>query len=246
MPKFELVEAVLDYISHNGKVYFFSGDEYVRYDVKKDKVDSGYPKRTRDHWHGVPFNRIDAALDYRSHNGKVYFFSGDEYVRYDVKKGKVDSGYPKRTVECWYGMPGYQGIYLSEDQVIKIIRKRLAGKLKSNCNIILGDARYFCPSLSYAQKIINDTSVDQHKWIEERFDCDDFAFLLKAGFVKDAYNGGKRRAAHCFGIVWGSLPGPHAINWMINDDMKLRFVEPQNDQIFFPRTTDKDIYFMMS
>jgi hypothetical protein len=139
-----------------------------------------------------------------------------------------------------------QGIYLSSDDVEKIIEKQLAGKLKSGYKIYLGDARYFCPTLSDAQKIINYTSVNERKWIKQRFDCDDFAFLLKAEFVKDAYREGKRRAAHCFGVVWGYLPGHHAINWMINGDMKLRFVEPQNDKIFFPRTTDKDIYFMIS
>jgi hypothetical protein len=41
------------------------------------------------------------------------------------------------------------------------------------------------------------------------------------------------------------LPGHHAINWMINSDMKLRFIEPQNDRIFMPRRTDRDIYFML-
>jgi hypothetical protein len=41
------------------------------------------------------------------------------------------------------------------------------------------------------------------------------------------------------------LPGPHAINWMVNDDKKLRFIEPQSDEIFFPRKTDKEIYFMI-
>jgi hypothetical protein len=139
-----------------------------------------------------------------------------------------------------------QGIYLSRNEVEKIIEKHLAGKLKSGYKINLGDARYFCPTLSDAQKIVNYTSVNERIFITRRFDCDDFAFLLKAEFVKDAYREGKRRAAHCFGIVWSYLPVHHAMNWMINDDMKLRFVEPQNDQIFFPRTTDKDIYFMMS
>jgi hypothetical protein len=41
------------------------------------------------------------------------------------------------------------------------------------------------------------------------------------------------------------LPKPHAINWMVNADRKLRFVEPQDDKIFPPRENDKDIWFML-
>ena len=39
------------------------------------------------------------------------------------------------------------------------------------------------------------------------------------------------------------------MNWMINDDMKLRFVEPQakltKDFYFLPRPADKEIHFML-
>jgi hypothetical protein len=32
---------------------------------------------------------------------------------------------------------------------------------------------------------------------------------------------------------------------MINSDLKLRFIEPQNDRVFAPRATDRNIYFML-
>jgi len=69
--------------------------------------------------------------------------------------------------------------------------------------------------------------------------------MLKNYFAEAAYKNGRRRAAHCCGVVWGSLPTPHAINGMVNSDLKLRFVEPQTDRIFLPRRTDKEIYFML-
>ena len=229
----------------NRKAYFFSGDQYIRYNPSTDRVDSGYPKKIKDYWHGVPFKKIDAALWYGKNN-KAYFFSGDQYVRYNPTNDKVDPGYPKKSAEYWYGLPNRYGIYLLSKHVEKIIKQQLKNHLQSNCSIYLADKKYFCPKLRDVKTIINTTNVDQRIWIQERFDCDDFAFLLKAEFVKDAYRQGDRRAAHCFGIVWGSLPGLHAINWVINNDLKLRFVEPQNDSVYFPKETDKNIFFMLT
>jgi hypothetical protein len=37
----------------------------------------------------------------------------------------------------------------------------------------------------------------------------------------------------------------HAMNWIIDDKKKLWFIEPQSDEIFSPRETDRNIYFML-
>ncbi|MBV5337687.1 MAG: hypothetical protein J0653_07035, partial [Deltaproteobacteria bacterium] len=68
---------------------------YVRYDMKSDRTDPGYPKPiSNENWPGVPwYDGIDAAVNWG--NGKAYFFKGGEYVRYDVKADRVDPGYPK-------------------------------------------------------------------------------------------------------------------------------------------------------
>ena len=227
------------------KVYFFSGNEYVRFNPATNKVDPGYPKNIKANWKGVSFSTVDAAL-WHEKKKKIYFFSGDKYIRYNPTSNKADSGYPKNTILYWYGLPGKEGIYLLGDHIRDIIKNKLKNKLTLGHKIRLADKTYFCPKLSDANALIQATHVNQRTWIAERFDCDDFALLLKAEFVKDAYRQGDRRAAYCFGIVWGSLPGPHAINWMINADMKFRFIEPQNDSVYYPKATDKDIYFMLT
>ena len=241
---FDRIDAALWY-GKNKKVYLFRGDKYIRFDPDKNKADPGYPKKIKNHWHGLTFNRLDASV-WNGENKKAYFFKGDEYTRYNPDSNKADSGYPLNTIQHWYGLPGSDGIYLKSSHVRAIIEKALSGKLKNGYKLRLGDGKYFCPKQTDAKAIIKASHVDKRRWISERFDCDDFALLLKAEFVKDAYRRGDRRSAHCFGIVWGSLPGPHAINWMINKDMKFRFIEPQNDSIFYPRATDKDIYFMLT
>ena len=136
-------------------------------------------------------------------------------------------------------------LYIKSAEVRKIVNEQLGNKLDNTFQLYIADDKYYCPSVMDTKDVIKQSSVDRFEWTSERFDCDDFALVLKADFAKNAYKNGKRRAAHCFGIVWGMLPGPHAINWVINNDRKLRFVEPQNDRIFFPRKKDKDIWFML-
>jgi hypothetical protein len=84
----------------NGKVYFFSGNSYVRYDVGRDAVDPGYPLPIAGNWGHLTdnFSRVDAAVNWG--NGKIYFFNGSQYIRWhidpvDPTSGDVDPGYPQ-------------------------------------------------------------------------------------------------------------------------------------------------------
>ena len=85
--------------------YLFSGDEYCRYNVAADKVDPGFERlKIKDHWKGVPFNKIDGALLWP--DGKyVYLFSGDEYCRFNVAADKVDPGFERLKISAnWKGL----------------------------------------------------------------------------------------------------------------------------------------------
>jgi hypothetical protein len=52
---------------------------------------------------GVTFDRIDAAVYWG--NAKVYFFRGNQYIRYDTVTYRADPGFPKSMlsnyVEDW-------------------------------------------------------------------------------------------------------------------------------------------------
>lgn len=60
-------------------------------------------------WKGLPAGfqgSFDAALNGGGNfSGKCYFFKGDKYVRYDWTKDKADTGYPKKIVDNWHGLP---------------------------------------------------------------------------------------------------------------------------------------------
>ncbi|MEN9560035.1 MAG: hypothetical protein RLZZ502_1246 [Pseudomonadota bacterium] len=90
------------------KIQFFLQDgRYVRYDMNEDRVEAGYPKRiTRDSWPGLHRYAGKVAGMVNWSNNKAYFFLDDNtYLRYDIKDGEVDEGYPKRINDnTWPGM----------------------------------------------------------------------------------------------------------------------------------------------
>lgn len=90
------------YPPFNFKAYFFRADEYIRYDIFKDRADELYPKKIKGYWPGVWAEGIDSAVAWP--NNKVYFFKGSEYIRYDFNKDKADPGYPKKISDFWPGL----------------------------------------------------------------------------------------------------------------------------------------------
>jgi Hemopexin len=101
-----------------GKIYFFYSDEYVRFDVGLNNVDPEYlppnePTKIAGRWPGFPDewgSGIDAAVNWG--NGKVYFFRGSEYLRYDITLDRVDPDYPKPIDGNWPGVwpSGIEGV----------------------------------------------------------------------------------------------------------------------------------------
>ncbi|WP_025037870.1 hemopexin repeat-containing protein [Bradyrhizobium sp. DOA9] len=89
-----------------GKIYFFYGDEYLRFDVPSGKVDPEYlPPNPRPkivpNWGGLPIN-LDAIMNWG--NGKLYAFKGPSYFRYDITMERVDAGYPRPIAGNWPGI----------------------------------------------------------------------------------------------------------------------------------------------
>ncbi|XP_067883519.1 matrix metalloproteinase-25-like [Heterodontus francisci] len=92
------IDTVYERMTDN-KIVFFIGSQYWVF--SNTIVESGYPRSISDF--GLPGPNIDAAFVW-PHNGKTYFFKGDEFWRFDDQKGQMDSGYPKK-VSLWKGIP---------------------------------------------------------------------------------------------------------------------------------------------
>ena len=142
--------------------------------------------------------------------------------------------------------PPDPGVYMTQKEVRAALIDQLSGKFSKSIKIYLPDTKYYCPSLAYTKKVLAESMTDARTYVAETHDCDDFAIMVKSDFVTDAYRNGARRAPHCIGIVWGLLPGSHALNWVLNSDGILRFIEAQTDAIFLPRENDKGIWLMLA
>jgi GH24 family phage-related lysozyme (muramidase) len=97
------IDAALNGVGeHEGKVYFFKGADYIRYDWNNDRIDEGYPQPITEWKFPSNFSAgIDAAINARGDNaGKAYFFRGDLYLRYDWQTEAVDPGYPA-SIDAW-------------------------------------------------------------------------------------------------------------------------------------------------
>ena len=83
------IDAVINW--GNGKIFFFRGPNYLRYDISADRVDDGFPKPIAGNWNGLDRAGFDKGVRAPVNwgNGKVFFFRGPDYVRFDID---VDTG----------------------------------------------------------------------------------------------------------------------------------------------------------
>jgi hypothetical protein len=127
------------------------------------------------------------------------------------------------------------GTIINTQALDAVIRRSLPGKFDADPGIRYGDGSYYLPEPAEIQQILANSQVDRRTWLAERFDCDDFAYVLKGEVSIHAYDTGTIRFGLAFGMVWGFfdwVKGFHAVNWFIASDGVLRFVEPQQDTIY--------------
>ena len=96
------MDAALEW-KRNGKLYFFKGSQYWRYDKTRHMIEDGYPRDMRA-WRGIPYD-INAAFQWK--NGRSYFFKGNQYYAFDDDRINVlevsDNPYPRDVATYWMG-----------------------------------------------------------------------------------------------------------------------------------------------
>ncbi|ROS01804.1 type I phosphodiesterase/nucleotide pyrophosphatase [Sinobacterium caligoides] len=89
-------------------VYFFLDNaRYIRYNLKNDHADEGYPQAVNDTtWPGLASHAENITSALRWSDSRAYIFlTGQRYIRYNVSQNRADSGYPATTNNStWPGM----------------------------------------------------------------------------------------------------------------------------------------------
>lgn len=141
-----------------------------------------------------------------------------------------------------------------ERLIARLFRRRWIPLRDYHHGPVLGDREYFLPSLEEARTIIRNSHLDAKTYARLRFDCEDYAYVLKAHFCQAAYRNKRRQFAYCFGIVWGeelwtgAAAEAHAMNWMITCDGVFLLIEPQTGKVRELKPAalaDRRIYLMI-
>ena len=123
-------------------------------------------------------------------------------------------------------------------QLRYLIRSRKTGKIKTP--IMLADNIYYCAT-EYDLNQMMRTFIPQDVGVWERgeiYDCDDFAYELKAHIAKKTYENSWYKHPLAFGMVWGKFKWAedgkkqHACNWMLNHMCEIKWIEPQTKKFF--------------
>ncbi|XP_048199996.1 macrophage metalloelastase [Perognathus longimembris pacificus] len=78
------------------KAYFFVGNQYWRYDVKRQAMDPTYPRLISTYFPGIE-NKIDAVFYFKRH---YYFFQGPNQLEYDTQLHQITK---RLKSNSWFG-----------------------------------------------------------------------------------------------------------------------------------------------
>src|SRR5262249_46377836 len=89
-----------------GKVYFFKGSQYLRYDIASDRVEQD-PMPIIRHWGNWPASWVDGINGgfVMPEQKSAYFFKGSQYLRYAIAADRVLDGYPRSFPGGWGNWP---------------------------------------------------------------------------------------------------------------------------------------------
>ena len=89
-------------------------------------------------------------------------------------------------------------------------------------HIYISDNEYWLCSKEDIEKFLMQDRTNKKDYVKEEYDCDDFSYRLMGQFSVKDWSG------IALGIAWTNR---HALNCLIDDTGKFRFIEPQSDKL---------------
>jgi hypothetical protein len=98
-------------------------------------------------------------------------------------------------------------------------------------NIYSLDSDYYACSEEDMRSVVERDDTETHEFIEEKYDCENFALSFMAGAQKEY-------GVTTLGLVidWS---GTHAYNILVTDELEILLMDPQSDTFVEPGEEDK-------
>jgi hypothetical protein len=104
-------------------------------------------------------------------------------------------------------------------------------------NVWISDAIYSTSRKKDIEQFLKYNVFRFREYVPEKYDCDNYSFALMGMFTY-------LLSGHAIGIVWVETPrGAHALNFFIDENKELWYIEPQTNAIF--QTDDYSPYFIV-
>ncbi|OTA20364.1 hypothetical protein Xbed_01590 [Xenorhabdus beddingii] len=126
-----------------------------------------------------------------------------------------------------------QHIHYIQSELIKMLCQKTWPNITFKYHKLrIMDRKYCVISDRTAQYIYKQSELKNFKYRQESFDCDDFCYIYKAQASKEAYISNER-FGYALGIIVGTNKEDqgHSVNIYINDELKVKLIEPQTGKI---------------
>ena len=111
---------------------------------------------------------------------------------------------------------------------------------------ILSDGNYEYFKTDDIIQFLKADTTDQELYFGEGHDCDDFCVIL-LGNMKKWVTQTLRFQGSAMGIVYATLNGEHhAFNWYLDENKKIKAIEPQSDQFIDWHSNVDSAYFLFA
>lgn len=116
---------------------------------------------------------------------------------------------------------------ITASEIEKLFDKPIEGDaIVKVSDLNITDRTFKLVDIGHLRGFLDDNPVSKRKYVEEKHDCDDFAYILQGDMTR-------WDSDLAFGIIHGRDAGgnSHAWNVCIGTDKKVWFVEPQDDTV---------------